>query len=183
MYSQPWLSRRFVLTDCSLSWGRYSVADDSIGKCLIDDFEELNAGFRELHPGRLAKIFEDLIHVYIPQSLPSFLLEIDALANLEYAKSHHSALTRMEYSPDTYTAARAAVASTFEAALAAVFKAALPLHGLENLSLVRYRQMLHGVHLADFADDNTTYQVAFTANLILQCVDDVNTWRRIWTSV
>lgn len=178
-YSKPWFGRRFIIDNCALRWGRYEIANVDFAKIFSTDMLDMRAKIRDIEPDKIAIVFEDLIHTYIPSTLPSYLLEVDALATLEFAKLHPSAV-KAQTCMDTYMSARAAIAAAFEAALAAVFQAALPLHELDGLSFVRYRQMLHGMHLADFTGNNLMYQVAFTPDLILECVDKVSTWERVW---
>lgn len=180
MYSQPWFGRRFILDESTLRWGRYKISDKRIAKSFVTDMLDMRAEFAEVVPGKIATTFEDLIHIYIPGALQSYLLEVDALATLEYSKLHLSALRGAGCSADAYVSARAAVVAAFETALAAVFQAALPLHKLHGLKFVQYRQTLHGMHLADFIENDVPYQVVFTPDLILECVNEVRTWKRVW---
>jgi len=117
-----------------------------------------------MSPSKIAIVFENLIHIYIPNALPSYLLEVDSLATLDFAKLHLSAV-KAQNCMDTYVSARAAAAAAFEADLEAVFRATRTLYELDGLNLIRYRQMLHGMHLADFAGNNLLYQVAFAPDL------------------
>lgn len=77
-------------------------------------------------------------------------------------------------------AAREELARAFETALAAVFAEAQPQHGLDA-KYVRYRQPLHGVHVAEFrGTDGEVYDVAYLPDLRLEAITRVRDWHRIW---
>lgn len=180
-FSAQWLGRPFVLKDTSISWGRYVVlitSDLSDLQCkALDTVREI---VREGNPGQIAEAFEHLLTVAAPNDLSHYLLEMQALATYFYAKGHVDALRRPEFSREESEQGRSALAAAFQAALAAVFQAALPLHGLATVRFVRYRQILHGVHLANFADDNESYEAAFTPHLVLECISKDSDLSRIW---
>ena len=90
------------------------------------------------------------------------------------------ALLRDGCAPDDYFRAGAAKVDAFDQALAAVFESSIPLHGLSSLTYVRYRQKLHGMHLTTFADDQHTYDVAFTPDLVLASIHLDSDWSRLW---
>lgn len=179
-YSQLWLGRPFILGEESIAWGRYAVTDSTLAAATNETRNHLAAIIRQADAGQLASAFEHLIHVYCPSSLPDILHEIQALATYHYAKEHRRALLRDGCIPDDYYRANIAVVSAFDDALSAVFQSAIPLHGLDNLKYVRYRQKLHGMHLVTFTDDEHTYDVAFTRGLVLGSIHLDSDWSRIW---
>jgi hypothetical protein len=78
------------------------------------------------------------------------------------------------------TAVREELARAFETALAAVFAEAKPQHGLDA-KYVRYRQILHGVHVVEFHDDDgEVYDAAYLPNLQLANITRVRDWHRVW---
>lgn len=156
--------------------------DDAIARGCDENNPPIQKMFSQIEPQELAGTFEDLIHIYIPEALPNYLLEVGALATLGYSRAHLAALRAPGCSIDDFFSARAAVTSSFNAALTAVFQASLPLHNITDSALVRYRQMLHGMHLADFSRDDVTYQAAFSHDLNLERIDEVSTLKRVWTS-
>jgi hypothetical protein len=180
-FSKQWLGRPFVLKDTSISWGRYGVlitSDHSELQCEArDNVREI---LREGSPSEIAKVFEHLLTVAVPSDLSHYLLEMQALATYFFAREHVEVLKRPEFSRDKYEQGRSALAAAFQAALAAVFQAALPLHGLATARFVRYRQILHGMHLVNFADDNESYEAAFTPHLVLECISKDRDLSRLW---
>ena len=141
---------------------------------------QLECIIKQTEPALLASVFEHLIHVYCPSSFPDFLRETQALATYHYAKEHMKALLRDGCAPDDYYRASAATVGAFDEALSAVFESSIPLHGLNRLTYVRYRQKLHGMHLTTFSDDGHTYDVAFTRDLVLESIHLDSDWSRIW---
>jgi len=180
VYSPPWLGRPFILTEDSLVWGRYVIKDASMAEATETERRHLESVIKQTEPALLASAFENSLHIYCPSSLPDFLREIQALATYHYAKEHLAALLRGGCAPDDYYRASAATVGAFDEALAAVFESSIPLHGLSSLTYVRYRQKLHGMHLTTFADDQHTYDVAFTSDLVLASIRVDNDWTRIW---
>jgi hypothetical protein len=180
-YSQLWLGRPFILSKDSIEWGRYAIADSTLAATSNEKRRKLEAIIKLADPSLLAIAFEHLIHVYCPSSFPDFLREIQSLATYHYAKECRRSLLREGCTPDDYYRANIAVVSSFDNALLAVFESAIPLHGLNNLKYVRYRQRLHGMHLASFTDNQQTYDVAFTRELVLESVYRDSDWSRIWT--
>jgi hypothetical protein len=77
------------------------------------------------------------------------------------------------------TTAREELARAFELALSMVFEEAQPQHGLDA-RYVRYRQILHGVHIAEFSDGTEMYDAAFDPDLRLECVTRVRDGEQIW---
>jgi hypothetical protein len=179
-YSQLWLGRPFVLGHDSITWGRYVVIDSTLAAVTNEQRNHLAAIIRQADAGQLAFAFEHLIHVYCPGSLPDFLREIQGLATYHYAKEHRSALLRDGCTPDDYYRANIAVVSAFDDALSVVFQSSIPLHGLGILKYYRYRQKLHGMHLVAFTDDEHTYDVAFTRELVLESIRLNSDWSLIW---
>lgn len=179
-YSQLWLGRPFVLGEESIAWGRYVVTDSTLAAANNETRNHLAAVIIKTDPGQLASAFEHLIHVHCPNSFPDFLREIQALATYHYAREHRSALLRDSCTPDDYYRANIAVVSAFDDALSAVFQSSIPLHGLDILKYVRYRQKLHGMHLVTFADDVHTYDVAFTRELVLESIRRDSDWSLMW---
>lgn len=180
MYSPPWLGRPFSLTEDSLVWGRYVITDSTMAEENKSKRRYLESVIKRTEPALLASAFEHLLHVYCPSSFPDFLREIQALATHHYAKEHLKALLRNGCAPDDYFRARIATVGSFDEAIAAVFESSIPLHGLSGLTYVRYRQKLHGMHLTTFADDQHTFDVAFTSDLVLASIRLESDWRRIW---
>ncbi|HJW55109.1 MAG TPA: hypothetical protein VJ577_07545 [Burkholderiaceae bacterium] len=180
VYSPPWLGRPFILTQDSLVWGRYAIKDSSMAETTETERRHLESVIKQTEPALLATAFEHLLHIYYPSSFPDFLREIQALATYHSAKEHLTALLRAGCAPDDYFRAGAAKVYAFDQALAAVFESAIPLHGLSSLTYVRYRQKLHGVHLTTFANDQHTYDVAFTSDLVLASIRFDSDWSRIW---
>jgi len=107
-------------------------------------------------------------------------LEIDALFTFDLARQHVSVQGAAGYVTATYTAARVTMAQSLQNALSTVFKAAAPVHGLNDAAFVRYRQMLHESHLATFADDQDIYDVAFSPELVLESIHRDSDWSRVW---
>lgn len=169
-YSQLWLGRPFILGEESIAWGRYAVTDSTLAAATNETRNHLAAIIRQADTRQLASAFEHLIHIYCPGSFPDFLREIQALATYYYAKEHRSALLRDGCTPDDYYRTNIAVVSTFDDALSAVFQSSIPLHRLDILKYYRYRQKLHGMHLVTFTDDEHTYDVAFTRELVLESI-------------
>jgi hypothetical protein len=180
VYSPPWLGRPFILTEDSLLWGRYVITDSSMAEANKTKRRHLESVIKQTEPALLATAFEHLLHVYCSRSFPDFLREIQALATYHYAKKNLAALLRGGCALDDYYRASAATVGAFDEALAAVFESSIPLHGLSSLTYVRYRQKLHGMHLTTFANDQHTYDVAFTSDLVLASIRVDNDWRRIW---
>jgi hypothetical protein len=180
IFSRQWLGRRFKLTEDSITWGRYVVTAPDLSAVGEKQRDLMKTAFREAEPNELANTFADLLHIFSPHSLGSLYLEIDALFTFELARPHVSAQGAAGYVTATYTAARVAMAQPFQNALSTVFKAAAPVHGLNDAAFVRYRQILHGSHLATFADDQNTYDVAFSPELVLECVHRDSDWSRVW---
>lgn len=180
MYSPPWLGRPFTLTEDSLVWGRYFITDSTMAKANKSKRRHLESVIKQTEPALLSSAFEHLLHVYCPSSFPDFLREIQALATYYYAKEHLKALLRDGCAPDDYFRARIASVGSFDEAIAAVFESSIPLHGLSGLTYVRYRQKLHGMHLTTFADDQHTFDVAFTPDLVLASIHLDSDWTRIW---
>lgn len=140
----------------------------------------LESVIKRTEPPLLASAFEHLLHVYCPSAFSDFLREIQALATHHYAKEHLKALLRNGCAPDDYFRARIATVGSFDEAIAAVFESSIPLHGLSGLTYVRYRQKLHGMHLTTFADDQHTFDVAFTPDLVLASIHLDSDSSRIW---
>jgi hypothetical protein len=180
VFSKRWLGRPFILIDDSLAWGRYVVTDTGFPEVAKEEHGLIESGFREAEPYEIAKVFEDLLCLFNPGALVNSLQEIEALCTYDLAKRHVAAQARTGYAPDAYNAARAAMAKAFEDALSSVFEAAKPVHGLNDATFVRYRQILHGSHLATFADDQQTYDVAFSPDLVLESVHLDSDWSRVW---
>lgn len=180
-YSQPWLGRPFVLGDKSIAWGRYVIKDPTLATATDEKRSHLKLIIKEADPGEFASAFEHLIHVYCPGSFRDFLREIQSLATYHYAKEHMKALLRHGCAPEDYYRANIAIVGAFDEALSAVFESSIPLHGLSRLNYVQYRQRLHGMHLATFADDEQTYEVAFTRDLVLASIQRESAWERIWS--
>lgn len=179
-YSQPWLGRSFILDEKSIAWGRYEITDSTIAAATIKMRHYLELLVKQTQPAQLAFAFENLIHIYCPGNLPDFLRETQALATYYYAKEHRKALLRGGCTPDDYYRASAAMVGAFDEALSAVFESSIPLHGLGTLTYVRYRQKLHGMHLTTFSDDEHTYDVAFTRDLVLASIHLDSDWSCIW---
>lgn len=179
-FSRKWLGRRFKLDEDSITWGSYVITAPDLSVVGANQRDLLELTFREAEPGDIASTFADLLHVYSPSSTVNFYVEIDALFTFELARRHVSAHRRAGSVNDTYTAARAALWRSFENALSAVFKAAIPAHGLEEAAFVRYRQILHGSHLATFADEQKTYDVAFSPGLVLESIHCDCDWSCVW---
>jgi hypothetical protein len=179
-FSRPWLGRRFRLTEDSIAWGRYVVTDSGLAAVGVKQRDLLEFAFRKAEPSEVANAFADLLHLFNPRSLSSFYLEIDALFTFELAMRHVSAQGRTGYVTTAYAAARAAMWQCFEKALSVVFKAAAPVHGLNGAEFIRYRQMLHGSHLATFADDENTYDAAFSPELVLESIRRDSDSSRVW---
>jgi hypothetical protein len=179
-YSPPWLGRPFTLTEDSLVWGRYVITDSTMAEANKSKRRYFESVIEQTEPARLASAFEHLLLVYCPSSFSDFLREIQALATYHYAKEHLNVLLRNGCAPDDYFRAGAAKVDAFDQALAAVFESSIPLHGLGSLTYVRYRQRLHGMHLTTFADDQNTYDVAFTSDLVLASILLDSDWSRIW---
>lgn len=182
IYSRQWFGRCFILASGSLRWGRYEILDEAIAKDCDAWMPDIPTMFGQIEPQKVASTFEDLIHIYIPDALPNYLLEVEALATLEYSRAHLWALRVTSCSVDDFLSARAAVASSFNAALTAVFQASIPLHNISGFTLVRYRRMLDGMYLADFSRNDVTYQGAFSPDLNLERIDEVSALKRVWTS-
>jgi len=180
IHSAPWLGRQFTLSEDSLAWGRYVITDSTLADANKSKRRYLESHIKQTEPALLATAFEHLLHAYCPRSVPDFLREIQALATYHYAKEHLAALLRGGCAPDDYYRASAVLVGAFDEALAAVFKSSTTLHGLSSLSYVRYRQKLHGMHLATFTDDEHTYDVAFTRGLVLESIYLDSDWSRIW---
>lgn len=176
-YSQPWLGRPFVLGEDFIAWGRYAITLAAVNS---KKWSYLKFGVKQTDPGQLASAFEHLIHVYCPDSFPDFLREIQALAAYHHAKENMKTLLRNGCAPQDYYRASIATVGAFDEALWAVFKSSIPLHGLSKLTYVRYRQKLHGMHLTIFSDDEHTYDVAFTRDLVLASIQLDSDWSRIW---
>lgn len=180
IYSLPWLGRPFAMTEDSLAWGRYVITDSALAKASKSKRRYLESVIMQPEPAQVASAFEHLLHVYSPSSFPDFLREIQALATHHYAKEHLKALLRNGCAPDDYFRARIATVGSFDEAIAAVFESSIPLHGLNGLTYVRYRQKLHGMHLTTFADDQRRYEVAFTSDLVLASIHLDSNWSSIW---
>lgn len=180
-FSGKWLGRQFKLTKDSITWGRYVVTTPDLTVVAAAERILMDSPFREAEPSEIADAFEKLLHLFNPISLNSFYLEIDALFTFDLAKQHVSAQARVGYVTEAYTAARDAMWQSFENALSAVFDAAKPVHGMNDAAFVRYRQMLHGSHLATFADDQRTYDVAFSPELVLESIRRDSDWSRVWS--
>ena len=180
VYSPPWLGRPFILTEDSLLWGRHAITDSSIAEANNTKRRHLESIIKQTEPALLATAFDHLLHVYCSRRFPDFLSEIQALAKYHYAKKNLAALLRGRCAHDDYYWASAATGASFDEALAAVFESPIPLHGLSSLTYVQYCQKLHGMHLTTFANDQHTYDVAFTSDLVLASNRVDNDWRRIW---
>jgi hypothetical protein len=180
IYSPPWLGRPFALTEDSLVWGRYVITDFTMAKTDKSKRRYLESVIKQTEPTLLASTFEHLLNVYCPSSFPDFLREIQALATHHDAKEHLKALLRNGCAPDDYFRARIATVGSFDEAIGAVFESSIPLHRLSGLTYARYCQKLHGMHLTTFADDQHTYDVAFTSDLVLASIRLEGDWRRIW---
>lgn len=180
VFSKRWLGRPFILTDDSFVWGRYVVTDTGFPEVAKEERDLIEIGFREAEPHEIAKVFEHLLCLFNPSVLVNFLREIEALCTYDLAKRHVAAQARTGYATDAYNAARAAMAKAFEGALSSVFEAAKPAHGLNDATFVRYRQILHGSHLATFADDQQTYDVAFSPDLVLESIHLDSDYSRVW---
>lgn len=180
VYSPPWLGRPFILTEDSLVWGRYVITDSSMAGATKTKRCQLESVIKQTEPALLATAFEHLLHVYCSRSVPDFLREIQALATYHYAKEHLAALLRDGCAPDDYYRASAATVGAFDEALSAVFQSSIPIHGLNTLKYVRYRQKLHGMHLVTFTDDEHTYDVAFTRELVLESIHLDSDWSLVW---
>ena len=90
------------------------------------------------------------------------------------------ALLRAGCSSNEYYRASIAVVGAFDEVLSVVFESSIPLHGLSGLTYVRYCQKLHGMHLTTFTDDQHTYDVAFTSDLVLASIRLDGDWNPIW---
>lgn len=178
--SSQWLGRPFTLTEYSLVWGRYAITDATPAEAEKGKRRYLESVIKQGDPAQLAFEFENLLHIYCPTSFVDFLREIQALATYQYASEHLKALLRDGCAPNDYYLATAATAGAFDQALAAVFESSIPLHGLSSLTYVRYRQKLHGMHFATFADDQHIYDVVFTRGLVLSSIHFDSDWSRIW---
>jgi len=181
IYSRPWLGRCFILEEGSLRWGRYTILDKKIARDCTALRAQLAGELSKVDPRTLAATFEDLIHLYIPRALPDYLLEVDALATLEYSKAHLAALGASHSNVDDFLLAREALASSFERAFKAVFRAAQPMHGLTDCLFVKSQPFAYGTSLAYFAKDNLIYLATFSPDLILKCIDVVNAPKRLWS--
>lgn len=178
-YSKPWLGRPFVLAESSLSWGRYTVELSSDSR---DPAAHSTLG-QILRGGALVKsadVFKNMLNVSMPDDLPNYLLEVHALAKYYTAKQHVKALVGAQFTRLHYEQGREAMAAAFQGALSAVFEAALPLHGLATARFARYRQVLHGSHLATFSDAGQSYDAAFTPDLVLECITRDSDGVRVW---
>lgn len=179
VYSKPWLDRPFVLTSESSGWGRYEIPGASYLELPSEEQDAMRTNIRDADPSVVATEFEQLLRLYEPENFEGFLFEKQALSTYHGAKEQVKARARISSTREYFDSGRAAMASAFAAALSAVFTAAKPLHGL-NAGFVRYRQVLHGMHLATFADESETYDAAFTPDLVLECIDRDRDWSRVW---
>lgn len=179
-FSRPWLGRRFKLSKYSIAWGRYVVTAPDLAAADAKQRDLMELAFREAEPSEVASAFADLLHIFNPRSLSSFYFEIDALFTFYFATQHVSAQGYAGYVTTTDSAARAAMWQSFQNALSAVFKAAAPVHGLNDAAFIRYRQLFHGLHLATFADDQNTYDVTFSPELVLKSIYRDADWSRLW---
>lgn len=180
MYSSPWLGRPFKLTEASLAWGRYVINDSALAAADKKKWSYFVSSIKEADPAQLALAFGNLIQVCCPCSFADFLRETQALAMYFYAKDNMRELLRGGCAPDDYYRASIAVVGAFDEVLSAVFESSIPLHGLNGLTYVRYRQKLHGMHLTTFTDEQHTYDVAFTSDLVLTSIRLDDDWNRIW---
>ncbi|MCS0590709.1 hypothetical protein ACFQ09_07045 [Massilia norwichensis] len=180
IYSSPWLGRSFKLTENSLAWGRYVITDSALVAADKEKGSYCAFSIKEADPAQLGLVFEHLIHVYCPNSFPDFLRETQALATYCYAREHMRALLSGGCAPDDYYRASIAIVGAFDEALSAVFESSIPLHGLNRVTYIRYRQKLHGMHLTIFSDDQQTYDVAFTSDLVLASIRLADDWNPIW---
>lgn len=178
--SPHWLGRPFTLTQDSLVRGRYSITDATLAEAEKGKRRNLESVIKRGDPAQLASEFVNLLHIYCPTSFADFLREIQALATYHYATEHLKTLLRDGCAPDDYYQATAATVGVFDEALAAVFESSIPIHGLSSQNYVRYRQKLHGMHLTTFADDQHTYDVAFTSDLVLASICLDSDWSRLW---
>lgn len=180
IYSKPWLGRRFVLTEDSITWGRYEVAGSGIRELSGGKHDVTRTSVRDADPGEIAAAFERLLGMYQPDALHCFLIEMQAMVTYHDAKEHVKTLAHTARTRADYDKVRAAMASAFEAALSVVFEAAKPIHGLAGASFVCYRQLLHGMHLAAFTDGNEMYEVAFRPDLVLECISKDSDYSCVW---
>lgn len=181
-YSQPWLGRPFIFSEKSIAWGRYIITDSNLAAAADKKSSHLKFTIKQAAPEQLGIIFENLLHISCPESLPDFRREIQALATYHYALDHRRALLRKGCTSEDYYRANIAVVSAFDNALSAVFESSTTLHGLNHLKYIRYRQKLHGVHLATFANYEHAYDVAFTRELVLDSIHRDSDWSRTWPS-
>lgn len=174
--SELWLGRPFVFASGnSLSWGRYVVSCPDAPQLS----EEAIKAFHDVNPKKIAYAFERLLPLLEPNTLKDFLAESEALTTYELAKGHLKALLQNGCWPNEYYAARASVSQCFEKALLIIYKTATPVYNLPIADTLKYRQKLHGMHLAKVSSGTTTIEVAFSQYLILEHVED-NDGKRLW---
>jgi hypothetical protein len=174
VYSKRWLGRRFVLTETSLRWGRYSIAAPEFATKLNHRWEALVTMLREADPESIASKFEFELEGCAHQD---YLAEIGALFTYQLSRKHLDALHCIECTANELEAARSAVATTFQYALLAVFNSAAQVHGLGRAHKVRYSQILHGQHHTEVFVQEKLYRAAFSPDLILESVwDDFQMW-------
>jgi hypothetical protein len=111
----------------------------------------------------------------VKRAIPTATL-IETTAQLAVA-AFHNAKERARNTAGTVV--REELARAFEVALSMVFEEAQPQHGLDA-RYVRYRQMLHGVYIAEFSDGTEVYDAAFDPDLRLECVTRVRDGEQIW---
>lgn len=151
------------------------------------EFHELRAGgvdsehrVSAASPQKIASEFELLLSILFPGELQNYLSEVEALTAYDVANAHAAMVLRLGCWPNEYNSARAASAVAFEVALLAIFNASATVHGLKSSVRAQYRQMLHGMHVARIFGSRESYDVAFTRELVLECIDNASNWTRIW---
>ena len=178
-HSQQWHGRSFTLNEASLFWGRYTVPALALQE-LRDGRVDSEKKFSDTSPEEIASAFEHLLSIFVPNELDSYLSEIRALTAYSVAKEHAAMLVRSGCWPDEYSAARAATAVAFEDAMLTVFNASATVHGLKSAARAQYRQILHGMHVARIFSGQESYDVAFTSELVLECIESTRNWTQIW---
>lgn len=179
IYSKRWLGRHFILSECSWSWGRYQIKGRKPEEISDEAWFSALSAIEHTDLGCIAATFEGGLLSVDPSAHPFFLSEIGTLYTYELAKKHLKAINNGDCSRSDRNCAREAVANAFLNALSAVFNAAEPLHKCKA-RLVRYLQILNGVHLVSFEGKATMYEVAFTSDLILECIRRDSDLEMVW---
>lgn len=136
IHSRRWLGRPFVLTDQAMGWGRYTVPGDGASALVL----------RSVEPGTLARVFAEQLQLHVPDSVPDFEREVQALS------APHGIAT----------------------ALSAVFESAKPLHGVEAAKF-EYIGPHQGSHICEVTDPaGAEYFVVFDRERVLHSVESAS---------